>query len=133
MKRTVYVTEKHIKNGKRYSFDKCMVALALLDAGFAGPLVNPWACCPGKCTISTGGYAHVLCPSSILERIRKWEEGNSIEPFQFDVLCTRALQITQIRDAKNTEGSETQYYILFLNGRPQAVGNWTSLALENRR
>lgn len=84
MRKTVNVTWLHINDGKHDSSDECMVAYALLDAGFSKVNVHIGGD-PEDSTISLNGCT-VPMPEKLDEHISDWEFRDGCSPFSFDVV-----------------------------------------------
>ena len=77
----IQVTQQHIDNGVRGSTTSDPVALAMKSAGLEKPWVSPAYLAWRK---DNKDYS-VLAPESVLEFLKRFDNGLPSEPFEFEV------------------------------------------------
>lgn len=78
------VTQEHIDNGEKVNATKCVIALALLDAGFKTAAVF------STITVTNGAEQTVRSPADLFVFIRAFDHGRHLAPTVFDIPDLRA-------------------------------------------
>ena len=76
----IKVTKAHIKRGKRGTSDWCPIALAVRRAYFYPSVYGSWFCHG-----SGAGRRVVQLPDVAREFIRRFDAGEDVAPFEFEV------------------------------------------------
>lgn len=78
------VTKKNIRKGNRQGATSCPIALALNDAGFNAVMVrHKFVWCYGN-----GIFNEVNLPEEAQEFILKFDRGEKVQPFEFELEST---------------------------------------------
>ena len=81
MKVTVNVTREHLANGQRNNNTRCAVALALKDAGVKFGWCGSFGIYPALHDYT----AIAKWTADITEQIRRFDDGEMLEPFCFEL------------------------------------------------
>ena len=73
----IQVTQEHIDKGERMRGRQCPIALALRDAGISDPTVFTSSIDFGERT--------VVSPDDVEAFVRRFDAGNRVRPFWFDL------------------------------------------------